>query len=211
MPKFFGVEPVGRQDRVEQFPQAIEFQPIEGGAGKRGGGRRYYRPEDVALLQNIRRLLYAEGYTIKGVQRILKDQGVKYVQTIGASGTIEPLPAAVLRAEPSKPALEPREAAEKSAEDDAASSGVAALGPLFAVDHTAALRKPAQRPAFDGPKGHDTERDDPLSSSTMAKMLPSAWQGTTATSPIIARLDSALTELEECARLLALARNGVAD
>ena len=109
---------------------------------KRGGGRRYYRPDDVELVRGIRHLLYGAGYTIKGVQRILKDQGVKYVQTIGASGTIEPLPAAVLRAEPSKPALEPREAAEKSAEDDAASSGVAALGPLFAVDHTAALRKP---------------------------------------------------------------------
>ncbi|BBK31460.1 MerR-like DNA binding protein [Stella humosa] len=40
---------------------------------KRGGGRRYYRPEDVLLLQRIRRLLYDEGYTIKGVQRLLRD------------------------------------------------------------------------------------------------------------------------------------------
>jgi DNA-binding transcriptional MerR regulator len=40
---------------------------------KRGGGRRYYRPEDVVLLQRIRRLLYEEGYTIKGVQRLLRD------------------------------------------------------------------------------------------------------------------------------------------
>lgn len=39
---------------------------------KRGGGRRYYRPEDVELLQRIHRLLYAEGYTIKGVQRLLR-------------------------------------------------------------------------------------------------------------------------------------------
>ena len=42
---------------------------------KRGGGRRYYRPEDVVLLQRIRRLLYEEGYTIKGVQRLLRDGG----------------------------------------------------------------------------------------------------------------------------------------
>ncbi len=42
---------------------------------KRGGGRRYYRPEDVVLLQRIRRLLYDEGYTIKGVQRLLRDGG----------------------------------------------------------------------------------------------------------------------------------------
>ena len=40
---------------------------------KRGGGRRYYRPEDVALLHRIRDLLYAEGYTIKGVQRLLRE------------------------------------------------------------------------------------------------------------------------------------------
>jgi len=40
---------------------------------KRGGGRRYYRPEDVQLLRRIQRLLYEEGYTIKGVQRLLKE------------------------------------------------------------------------------------------------------------------------------------------
>ena len=42
---------------------------------KRGGGRRYYRPEDVALLTRIHHLLYTEGYTIKGVQKLLKEQG----------------------------------------------------------------------------------------------------------------------------------------
>lgn len=46
---------------------------------KRGGGRRYYRPDDVALLKGIRHLLYDKGFTIKGVQRILKDQGVRHV------------------------------------------------------------------------------------------------------------------------------------
>ena len=46
---------------------------------KRGGGRRYYRPEDIALLQRIHHLLYTEGYTIKGVQRLLKEQGKKAV------------------------------------------------------------------------------------------------------------------------------------
>ncbi len=46
---------------------------------KRGGGRRYYRPDDVELLRAIRHLLYGEGYTIRGVQRILKEQGVKAV------------------------------------------------------------------------------------------------------------------------------------
>lgn len=42
---------------------------------KRGGGRRYYRPEDVELLKRIHHLLYTEGYTIKGVQKLLKGQG----------------------------------------------------------------------------------------------------------------------------------------
>jgi DNA-binding transcriptional MerR regulator len=50
---------------------------------KRGGGRRYYRPDDVDLLKGIRHLLYSEGYTIKGVQRILKEEGVRFVQGIG--------------------------------------------------------------------------------------------------------------------------------
>lgn len=47
---------------------------------KRSGGRRYYRPEDVDLLRGIRHLLYGQGYTIRGVQRILREQGVKTVQ-----------------------------------------------------------------------------------------------------------------------------------
>mgnify|MGYP001157859025 CR=1 FL=1 len=44
---------------------------------KRGGGRRYYRPEDVDLLRRIRALLYDDGYTIKGVQKLLRENGVK--------------------------------------------------------------------------------------------------------------------------------------
>jgi len=46
---------------------------------KRGGGRRYYRPEDLALLLRIRDLLYTEGYTIRGVQRLLRQYGVRAV------------------------------------------------------------------------------------------------------------------------------------
>jgi DNA-binding transcriptional MerR regulator len=50
---------------------------------KRGGGRRYYRPDDVDLLKGIRHFLYGEGYTIRGVQRILKAEGVRFVQGVG--------------------------------------------------------------------------------------------------------------------------------
>ena len=49
---------------------------------KRGGGRRYYRPEDLELLRGIRHLLHAEAYTIKGVQKILREQGIDAVKDI---------------------------------------------------------------------------------------------------------------------------------
>jgi DNA-binding transcriptional MerR regulator len=54
---------------------------------KRSGGRRYYRPDDVDLLKGIRRLLYGEGYTIRGVQRILKEHGIKSVQGLADNAT----------------------------------------------------------------------------------------------------------------------------
>ena len=57
---------------------------------KRGGGRRYYRPEDVNLLRGIRHLLYGEGYTIRGVQRILRDEGPKFVQSVWQEGAPQP-------------------------------------------------------------------------------------------------------------------------
>lgn len=57
---------------------------------KRGGGRRYYRPDDIDLLRGIRHLLYGEGYTIRGVQRILKEQGVKFVQAVWEEGAPQP-------------------------------------------------------------------------------------------------------------------------
>ncbi len=50
---------------------------------KRGGGRRYYRPDDVDLLRGIKKLLYEEGYTIRGLQRILKEQGLRFVIGVG--------------------------------------------------------------------------------------------------------------------------------
>ena len=70
---------------------------------KRGGGRRYYRPDDIELLKGIRHLLYGEGYTIKGVQRILKEQGPRFVmqirhedRTVRQVTAQEPLPSGVL-------------------------------------------------------------------------------------------------------------------
>jgi len=50
---------------------------------KRAGGRRYYRPEDVDLLRGIRTLLYREGFTIKGAQKVLRDKGLRHVADLG--------------------------------------------------------------------------------------------------------------------------------
>jgi DNA-binding transcriptional MerR regulator len=61
---------------------------------KRGGGRRYYRPEDIDLLRRIRDLLYSEGYTIKGVQRLLREGRGKNGEGDGA------VPAVVAEAAP---------------------------------------------------------------------------------------------------------------
>ncbi len=67
---------------------------------KRGGGRRYYRPADLALLRRIRDLLYRDGYTIKGVQKLLKERGAAELEpsaaatkaAIAAPTTLAPVP-----------------------------------------------------------------------------------------------------------------------
>ena len=73
-----------------KFPQ---LKPL-----KRGGGRRYYRPEDIALLRRISDLLYTQGYTIKGVQRLLREGGL--AEGVAAEEAELPLP------EPAEPATE---------------------------------------------------------------------------------------------------------
>lgn len=67
---------LGVQQHVLRFWETkfAQLRPL-----KRGGGRRYYRPEDVALLKSIQHLLYTEGYTIKGVQKLLRSEGKKKV------------------------------------------------------------------------------------------------------------------------------------
>lgn len=87
-----------------KFP---ELKPL-----KRGGGRRYYRPEDIALLRRIRQCLYQDGYTIRGVQKLLREGGEVEAPRLGATADatteaslfpLEPLPLAPPR--PSRPRL----------------------------------------------------------------------------------------------------------
>ena len=59
----------------------VQIRPV-----KRAGGRRYYRPEDVDLLKGIRALLYSDGFTIKGVQKVLKERGLRHVAEVGRGG-----------------------------------------------------------------------------------------------------------------------------
>jgi DNA-binding transcriptional MerR regulator len=64
-----------------RFPQ---IRPL-----KRGGGRRYYRPEDLLFLRRIRDLLYGDGYTIKGVQKVLRENNVKALTSDGDEPAID--------------------------------------------------------------------------------------------------------------------------
>jgi DNA-binding transcriptional MerR regulator len=86
-----------------RFPQ---IRPM-----KRAGGRRYYRPDDVDLLRGIRHLLYGEGYTIRGVQRILREQGPKCVQAVWQPGAAQPV---------AHPGDETSDTTEQLSPDDAA-------------------------------------------------------------------------------------------
>jgi DNA-binding transcriptional MerR regulator len=101
-----------------RFPQ---IRPL-----KRAGGRRYYRPDDIERLRLIKRLLYDEGYTIKGVQKLFKEQGVQALAAV-ALPLREPSTEAASAAEPH---LE----SAKVSEPPAAHSGVA-------DDELAALRE----------------------------------------------------------------------
>jgi|SRR5271165_131708 len=82
-----------------KFPQV---KPL-----KRGGGRRYYRPDDISLLRRISDLLYTQGYTIKGVQRLLREGGGKLSDDIPPPTPDERMAAAVERGEAPAPPREP--------------------------------------------------------------------------------------------------------
>ncbi|MDJ1156921.1 MerR family transcriptional regulator [Chelatococcus sp. SYSU_G07232] len=155
---------------------------------KRGGGRRYYRPDDVDLLRGIRHLLYGEGYTIKGVQRILKEEGVRFVQSAWQEGAVAP----------------PKQRGTDIPPSDADEDDEDADGPLFASpvgerahDRSEALlgheRRDARAPAAG-------ERQNELH----GRQVPEP----TGLAPDDLRiLQAVLTELGECRRLLAAARD----
>ena len=87
-----------------RFPQ---IKPL-----KRGGGRRYYRPDDVDLLRAVKQLLYGEGYTIKGVQKLMREQGAASVARGLAVGG-ETTKAAVETPAAARSAADPAQAAQR--------------------------------------------------------------------------------------------------
>ena len=91
---------------------------------KRAGGRRFYRPQDIAVLRGVRALLHDEGYTIKGVQKLHKEQGVRRLASVGEGGEV-PTPAA------GEALIEPASAAAGAGE--ARERLTATLGDLTAI------------------------------------------------------------------------------
>jgi len=172
---------------------------------KRGGGRRYYRPDDVDLLRGIRHLLYGEGYTIRGVQRILKDEGIKFVQAVWRSGAPQPTRAADDE--------ESEEGAAAGASAQQASRGLLGLWPsiLGATDEPeSAERRGAERIE---PSLEDAGSSEPPDRTPRrAKSPPAADLPPDAAEPPIPggelpredirRLQAALFELGECRRLI---------
>lgn len=105
-----------------KFPQ---LRPL-----KRAGGRRHYRPEDMALLRGIRALLQEDGYQLKGVQKVLKDQGVGFVRARGAGAQPDVLPPV-------------------TANPEALALGAAARGPVYPLSPVTSGE--AQSPAATAP------------------------------------------------------------
>lgn len=144
---------------------------------KRGGGRRFYRPEDVDLLRGVRHLLYGEGYTIRGVQRILREQGPAFAQNVWRAG-----------AEPPPPESEE----DRENDDIAAASEAERPEPdlsLFPV--------PSSRQRERAGEERSTETREPILAPAPS---PSAPRGMKAEGK--QRLRAALDELIECGRLL---------
>jgi len=140
---------------------------------KRGGGRRYYRPDDVDLLRGIRHLLYGQGYTIRGVQRILRERGIRFVQTVWQEGAEQPAPIDADAAQP--------EAGSEAAEPELVGSGPGAEP-----------RRPAAR----------SERREPAFVPRDAAAAAAAGGRAGLSDAQRASLRAALAELAECRRVL---------
>lgn len=158
---------------------------------KRSGGRRYYRPEDVNLLRGIRHLLYGQGYTIRGVQRILREQGIKTVQN-WQSGAISPM-APVVEDEPDHEEMLRNVIDEEMTDDFEAGEGedMGEAGP-----HESASAAIAS--FIDAARHHRTPGPTSMAGSLSESLTETAQLD----QRNVGKLRTALDELLECRRLL---------
>jgi DNA-binding transcriptional MerR regulator len=152
---------------------------------KRSGGRRYYRPDDVDLLRGIRRLLYGEGYTIRGVQRILKEHGIKSVQGL-IDGSV---------AAPSFPAAD--QAAPRGLPDEGDEPDIDAGDEEDEIDEAPVTPRRASEVGSPSPRADTPARPQP---SPVAASR--AEQGSEARKLELAKLQTALQDLVACRQLL---------
>jgi DNA-binding transcriptional MerR regulator len=152
---------------------------------KRSGGRRYYRPDDVDLLRGIRRLLYGEGYTIRGVQRILKEHGIKSVQGL-IDGSV---------AAPSFPAAD--QAAPRGLPDEGDEPDIDADDEGDEIDEAPAPPRRASEVGSRSPRADTPARPQP---SPVAASR--ADHGSEARKLELAKLQTALQDLVACRQLL---------
>jgi DNA-binding transcriptional MerR regulator len=163
---------------------------------KRGGGRRYYRPDDIALLRGIQHLLYGEGYTIRGAQRILKDHGVKFVQNVWRPGADQPAAPAGAAPEPETPeAPPPRPSHDRGrrADADSAHRRLFGLLPSFLSSGVDEERLAESRAA-------DTQ--DRLITPSPATLVTAAAAAVAISGDKLGKLQETLRELQECRKLL---------
>ncbi len=85
---------------------------------KRGGGRRYYRPQDVDLIKGIRHLLYDQGYTIKGVQKLLRDNGNQFIAAVGSGDMVAVAAIAARKQEAAQAAQQAHAPAARTSDDE---------------------------------------------------------------------------------------------
>ena len=167
---------------------------------KRGGGRRYYRPDDIDLLRGIRHLLYGEGYTIRGVQRILREEGVRFVQGVWEEGAPQPPHGTP---EEDEVAEEAASAAEMLEEESGLSGRLTALiGRDLGDRHddVAARREPPMQSA-PMPQVRPDDRMDPGVERAPAPVsAPAAGAGLSRED--LRTLHAALHELAECRKLI---------
>ena len=136
---------------------------------KRGGGRRYYRPDDVDLLRGIRHLLYGEGYTIRGVQRLLREQGVRFVQNVWQPGAPQPVHRPAEEDEPSEQA-EADERADAVRPPSLRGGDDGERAPRFATRRRR-LRRPFWRPSPASPRADAQKLQAALQDLTECRRL----------------------------------------